>query len=157
MTHINRGDAEALATFVRRLRPHAGEPGHWNQAGTVTAIQQCKAPLSETAIALIRLAEDTTVRSPSLLNSDGHWWHRAAKGEQPSEAATRYRQVMCPEHPQHPLGTENCPECQKDAGDRLTPEQIAANAARIRQEIEDAARRTREQDAQLHARQETQP
>ena len=155
MTHIHRGDAEALATFVRRLRPAPGQPGHWNQAGTVTAIQACKAPLSETAIALIRLAEDTTIRSPSLLNSDGHWWHRAAKGEQPSEASARYRQVMCPEHPTQPAAT--CQPCADARGPELTPEQIAAEAERIRKQIASDRATKREQDAQLRDRQETQP
>lgn len=155
MTHIARGDAEILATLVRRFRPRAGEPGHWNQAGTVKAIQDCKAPLSETAIALIRLACDPSVRTPALLNSDGHWWHRAAKGEQPSEAAARYRQVACPEHPTQPAGA--CQPCTVARGPELTPEQIAAEAARCKQIAEDAARRTREQDAQLRARQETKP
>src|SRR5689334_13424900 len=77
MSLIHRADAEALATFVRRLRPD------WNQAGTVAAIQASRtAALSEVAVALIRLAEDGSAKTPALLNTDGHWWFRAARNEQ---------------------------------------------------------------------------
>ncbi len=80
MTRIQRADAEALATYVRRLRPPTGDLA-WGQAQTVAAIQDCRGvPLMEVGIAISRLAGDLTVRSPSLLSQDGHWWYRAGAG-----------------------------------------------------------------------------
>ena len=151
MTHISRADAEILATFVRRLRPPAGHEGHWNQAGTIAAIQACKAPLSETAIALIRMAEDMSVRTPALLNSDGHWWFRAARGEQATGPALR-PSVTCPEHKTQPIGA--CEECAKAAGPELTPRQIADRAAECRRLAKERMDRAEQERRDLAARQE---
>ena len=59
MSRHQRADAEAIATFVRRLRPPTGDAA-WGQAQTVKAILDSREPLSETAVSLIRLAEDQT-------------------------------------------------------------------------------------------------
>ena len=128
MSRHHRADAEALATFVRRLRPPTGDAA-WGQAQTVQAILASREPLSETAVALIRLAEDATVQSPSLLNQDGHWWYRAARGEQPAGQALRASNT-CPEHPRQPMG--ECAECRNEAGRELTPDEIAQAAHAIR-------------------------
>ena len=119
MTQIQRADAEALATFVRRLRPQTGDMA-WGQTQTVNAIQACKsATLSEIAVSLIRLAEDLTVRTPALLSSPGPHWYRASRDERPAGENLRNRD-MCPEHPDQPRA-----ECHRHEPP-ATPESIRA-------------------------------
>lgn len=149
MTKIQRADAEALATLVRRMRPD------WNQAGTVAAIQRCTTgAFSEVAVALIRLAEDGTVRSPDLLNTAGHWWFRAAKGEQPAGEAIRHRDT-CHVHPGWDRTT--CQPCADERGPTLTPEQVAENAAQLRALIADKQRQVRELNAERRRLQGAKP
>ena len=84
----------------------------------------------EVGIALIRLAEDGSVRSPELLNTAGHWWVRAARGEQPAGEALRHHD-MCPHHPANDRVT--CREGSDCAGTPPpTPEETAAGIALAR-------------------------
>lgn len=127
MTSIGRTDAEALATFVRRLRPD------WNQAGTVHAISQCRdGALSEIAVALIRLAEDGSVKTPSLLTSPGRHWNRASRDETPAGPNLRHLD-MCPDHPN--VERTHCTQHEPIA----TPEAIKAARALITRAVLDAA------------------
>lgn len=135
MSRHQRADAEALATFVRRLRPPTGDAA-WGQAQTVQAILACREPMSETAVALIRLAEDQTVRTPTLLNQPGPWWHRASRDERPAGPNTRNLD-RCPEHGNP---RRDCLDCRRENGPELTPEQIRANAAALRTQIAQAGR-----------------
>ena len=122
MTTPSRTDAEALATFTRRLRPD------WNHAGIVAAILACRtAALSETAVALIRMAEDGSVQTPGLLNTPGRWWFKAADQDRPAGEATRNRD-RCPEHPDH-----DRLECPRHDRTPAHPDTIAAALAAARE------------------------
>ena len=126
-----RVQAEALATFVRQLRPD------WDHPGIVAAIGRCKRePLSEVAVALIRLAENGQAKTPALLPEPGRHWNRAAIDDRPAGPALRNLD-LCPEHGNP---RRDCLDCRRDAGPDLTPEQIAANAAALRTQIAQAGR-----------------
>ncbi len=93
MTSIRLAEAQALATFARYIRPD------WNQAGVVDAIGKCRnVALSEVAVALIRLAEDGSVKTPALLPTAGRHWARASRDETPTGPNLAHRD-MCLEHP----------------------------------------------------------
>ena len=126
-----RVQAEALATFVRQLRPD------WDHPGIVAAIGRCKRePLSEVAVALIRLAENGQAKTPALLPEPGRHWNRAAVDDR--LAGPNLRNLdLCPEHGNP---RRDCLDCRRDAGPDLTPEQIAANAAALRTQIAQAGR-----------------
>ena len=153
MTSHQRADAEALATFVRRLRPPTGAAA-WGQAQTVKAILECREPMSETAVALIRLAEDQTVRTPALLNQSGPWWYRASRTETPAGPPTRNLD-RCPEHPAH--DRRDCLDCHRETGPELTPDEIRTNAQALRAQIADTQRRVRELNAERRRLQGAQP
>ena len=139
-----RVQAEALATFVRQLRPD------WDHPGIVAAIGRCKRePLSEVAVALIRLAENGQAKTPALLPEPGRHWNRAAIDDRPAGPALRNLD-LCPEHGNP---RRDCLDCRRDAGPELTPEQIAANAAALRTQI---AEKSRERVARLAAQRKAQ-
>ena len=126
-----RVQAEALATFVRLIRKD------WDHPGIVAAIGRCKRePLSEVAVALIRLAENGQAKTPALLPEPGRHWNRAAIDDRPAGPNTRNLD-LCPEHGNP---RRDCLDCRRDAGTDLTPEQIAANAAALRTQIAQAGR-----------------
>jgi len=147
MSRHQRADAEALATFVRRLRPPTGDAA-WGQAQTVQAILACREPMSETAVALIRLAEDQTVRTPTLLNQPGPWWHRASRDERPAGPNTRNLD-HCPIHPGHER--RDCRPCRDDHGPTLDDQARAAAADECRGVIAELQRKVRELRAEREA------
>ena len=139
-----RVQAEALATFVRQMRPD------WDHPGIVAAIGRCKRePLSEVAVALIRLAENGQAKTPALLPEPGRHWNRAAIDDRPAGPNTRNLD-LCPDHGNP---RRDCLDCRRDAGPELTPEQIAANAAALRTQI---AEKSRERVARLAAQRKAQ-
>ena len=143
-----RVQAEALATFVRQLRPD------WDHPGIVAAIGRCKRePLSEVAVALIRLAENGQAKTPALLPEPGRHWNRAAIDDRPAGPNLRNLD-LCPEHGNP---RRDCLDCRRDAGPDLTPEQIAANAQALRAQIADTQRRVRELNAERRRLQGSQP
>ena len=84
MSSTTRVQAEALATLVRLIRPD------WDHPGIVHAIGRCKRePLSEVAVALIRLAENGQAKTPALLPEPGRHWKRAALDDTPAGPNTR--------------------------------------------------------------------
>ena len=143
-----RVQAEALATFVRQLRPD------WDHPGIVAAIGRCKRePLSEVAVALIRLAENGQAKTPALLPEPGRHWNRAAIDDRPAGPALRNLD-LCPEHGNP---RRDCLDCRRETGPDLTTEQIAANAQALRAQIADTQRRFRELNAERRRLQGSQP
>ena len=143
-----RVQAEALATFVRQLRPD------WDHPGIVAAIGRCKRePLSEVAVALIRLAENGQANTPGLLPEPGRHWNRAAIDDRPAGPNTRNLD-LCPDHGNP---RRDCLDCRRETGPDLTTEQIAANAAAMRAQIADTQRRVRELNAERRRLQGSQP
>ena len=141
---VSRVSAEKLATFVRDLRPD------WDHPGIVHAIGRCKRePLSEVAVALIRLAENGQAKTPALLPEPGRHWNRAAIDDRPAGPNLRNLD-LCPDHGNP---RRDCLDCRRDAGPELTPEQIAANAAALRTQI---AEKSRERVARLAAQRKAQ-
>ncbi len=126
-----RVQAEALATFVRQLRKD------WDHPGIVAAIGRCKRePLSEVAVALIRLAENGQAKTPALLPEPGRHWKRAGLDDAPAGPNIRNLD-RCPEHGNP---RRDCLDCRRETGPDLTPEQIRANAAALRTQIAQAGR-----------------
>ncbi|HOW00841.1 MAG TPA: hypothetical protein PLY19_05165 [Rhodoglobus sp.] len=143
-----RVQAEALATFVRLIRKD------WDHPGIVAAIGRCKRePLSEVAVALIRLAENGQAKTPALLPEPGRHWKRAALDDTPAGPNTRNLD-LCPDHGNP---RRDCLDCHRDAGPELTPEQIAANAAAMRAQVREMQRQVREGNAERRRLQGAQP
>ncbi len=131
MSSTTRVQAEALATFVRQLRPD------WDHPGIVAAIGRCtREPLSEVAVALIRLAENGQAKTPALLPEPGRHWKRAGLDDAPAGPNTRNLD-RCPDHGNP---RRDCLDCRRETGPDLTPEQITANAAALRTQIAQAGR-----------------
>jgi len=131
MSSTTRVSAEKLATFVRQLRPD------WDHPGIVHAIGRCqREPLSEIAVALIRLAENGQAKTPALLPEPGRHWKRAALDDTPAGPNTRNLD-LCPDHGNP---RRDCLDCRRETGPDLTPEQIRANAAALRTQIAQAGR-----------------
>lgn len=153
MTAVDRATATAFAIAVNRIRPA------WESNGIRAMIERGtprQATLSQVLIAAVTMAENGSVQRPSAdVFRDGPWWDRSTPDHKRPEWAGK--RVTCPLHPHHPLGTDNCPECQKDAGDRLTPEQIAANAAECKRLADEARKQAAAQRRVITtARQEAQ-
>ena len=143
-----RVQAEALATFVRLIRKD------WDHPGIVAAIGRCKRePLSEVAVALIRLAENGQAKTPALLPEPGRHWTRAAIDDRPAGPNTRNLD-LCPDHGNP---RRDCLDCRRDAGPDLTPEQIAANAQALRAQVREMQRQVREGNAERRRLQGAQP
>ena len=143
-----RVQAEALATFVRLIRKD------WDHPGIVAAIGRCKRePLSEVAVALIRLAENGQAKTPALLPEPGRHWNRAALDDRPAGPNTRNLD-MCPDHGNP---RRDCLDCRRETGPELTPEQITANAAAMRAQVREMQRQVREGNAERRRLQGAQP
>lgn len=143
-----RVQAEALATFVRLIRKD------WDHPGIVAAIGRCKRePLSEVAVALIRLAENGQAKTPALLPEPGRHWTRAAIDDRPAGPNLRNLD-LCPEHGNP---RTDCLDCRRETGPDLTPEQIAANAAALRAQVREMQRQVREGNAERRRLQGAQP
>lgn len=103
---VSRVSAEKLATFVRQLRPD------WDHPGIVHAIGRCqREPLSEIAVALIRLAENGQAKTPALLPEPGRHWMRAAVGDTPAGPNLR-NSIPCHVHPDQVMP---CPTCRHES------------------------------------------
>lgn len=116
---MDRPQAEALATFITRVRPD------WRHAGIVAAIEKVKheAP-TDVARALVNLAEDMTLKTPALLAGPGGHW-RKPDGTMPMRRGDN--DIPCPEHPGH---VQPCEPCK--AGTRPpTPDELVALRAVI--------------------------
>ena len=139
-----RVQAEALATFVRLLRPD------WDHPGIVHAIGRCqREAISETAVALIRLAENGQAKTPALLPEPGRHWKRAGLDDAPAGPNSRNLD-RCPEHGNP---RTDCLDCRRENGPELTAEQIAANVAALRSQV---AAKGRERVARLAAQRKAQ-
>ena len=138
-----RAQAEALATFVRLIRKD------WDHPGIVAAIGRCKRePLSEVAVALIRLAENGQAKTPALLPEPGRHWKRAALDETAAGPNTRNLD-HCPIHPGHER--RDCRPCRDDHGPTLDDQARAAAADECRGVIADQQRKVREQRSEREA------
>lgn len=138
-----RAQAEALATFVRLIRKD------WDHPGIVAAIGRCKRePLSEVAVALIRLAENGQAKTPALLPEPGRHWKRAALDDTPAGPNTRNLD-LCPDHPGHER--RDCRPCRDDHGPTLDDQARAAAADECRAVIAELQRKVRELRAEREA------
>lgn len=138
-----RVQAEALATFVRLIRKD------WDHPGIVHAIGRCKRePLSEIAVALIRLAENGQAKTPALLPEPGRHWKRAALDDTPAGPNTRNLD-HCPIHPGHER--RDCRPCRDDHGPTLDDHARAAAADECRGVIAELQRKVRELRAEREA------
>lgn len=135
---ITEVQAQALATFVTRIRPE------WRHVGVMAAIERARdtADVHDLACALIRLAEDQTVLTPGLLPSPGPHWLKPDGAKAPRRGDHTMR---CPEHgdrlPCQPCNTDIRPP---------TPEELAA----MREAAEQAKANQRQRDAEQAAREE---
>ena len=143
MSSTTRAQAEALATFVRQLRPD------WDHPGIVHAIGRChREALSEIAVALIRLAENGQAKTPALLPEPGRHWKRAALDDTPAGPNTRNLD-HCPIHPGHER--RDCRPCRDDHGPTLDDQARAAAADECRGVIAELQRKVRELRAEREA------
>ena len=128
MTILTRPQAEALATFIVRVRED------WSHGGVMAALEKSNiVDALDIARAVVNLAADPTAKTPALLAKPGPWW-RNPTGE--NAAPERYT-MRCHEHPtQH----APCRECTDRAlADPPRPETIAA----AKEAAKEAARRAR--------------
>ena len=119
MTILTRTQAEALATFIVRVRED------WSHGGTVAAIETADTgDALDTARALVNLAADPSVRTPALLAKPGPWW-RNPTGENVGHGSNNMR---CHDHPDQVMP---CATCRAELVP-ATPEQVAGHMAAIR-------------------------
>jgi hypothetical protein len=97
--HITKTEAQALATFISRVRTD------WDHPGVMAAIHKARDLGSAAAIgaALCRLAENTQLRTPALLAEPGAHWAGTT-------VATRQPPQRCTDHPTQPAG--RCTQCE---------------------------------------------
>ncbi len=121
MTILTRPQAEALATFVVRVRED------WSHGGVMAALEKSNiVDALDTARALINLAATPTAKTPALLAKPGPWW-RNPTGE---NVAPERHTMQCHEHPAEPVP---CRECRAEyEADPPAPETIAAAKAAAR-------------------------
>ena len=128
--------AQALAAFVSRVRTD------WNPPGIVAALEKAAptADVHDVACALIRLAEDATVKTPGLLPQPGPHWLKP-DGSKPARRGDHT--LTCPEHAER----LPCGRCIADTG--APPAEVIGD---IRAAL-DAAKTTHHQrDAEKAAR-----
>lgn len=100
MSRLTRTQAEALATFIVRMRDD------WSHGGVMAAIERANIVDGlDTARALVNLAADKTATTPALLVKPGPWW-RDPTGE---NMAPPRNSMPCHEHPGQ---SWPCPECE---------------------------------------------
>jgi hypothetical protein len=100
---ISRTQAEALATFITRIRPD------WDHPGILAAIGKAQHLGSPAAIgsALCRLADNRELRTPATLPDPGaHWAGTPVAAIRPP--------TMCGDHPRR--RALNCPDCAAELG-----------------------------------------
>lgn len=137
---MTKVQAEALAAFVARIRPE------WRPAGILTALEKAAptADVHDVACALIRLAEDATVKTPGLLPQPGPHWLKA-DGSKPARRGDHT--MRCPDHGQPYLRCTE-PECAAidggpppaDAKAEIAKALDAAKTTHHQREAEKAAR-----------------
>lgn len=135
---MTKVQAEALAAFVARIRPE------WRPAGILAALEKAAATadVHDVACALIRLAEDATVKTPGLLPQPGPHWLKP-DGSKPTRRGDHT--MTCPEHAER----LPCGRCIADTG--APPAEVIGD---IRAAL-DAAKTTHHQrDAEKAAREE---
>lgn len=136
---MTKVQAEALAAFVARIRPE------WRPAGILAALEKAAptADVHDVACALIRLAEDATVKTPGLLPQPGPHWLKP-DGSKPARRGDHT--MACPEHAER----LPCGRCIADTG--APPAEVlgdiraaldAAKTAHHQREAEKAAREAR--------------
>ena len=100
MTILTRTQAEALATFIVRVRED------WSHSGVMAALEKSNiVDALDTARAVVNLAADPTAKTPALLAKPGPWWRNPA-GENVSPE--RYT-MRCHDHPAEAVP---CPACR---------------------------------------------
>lgn len=73
MTILTRTQAEALATFIVRVRED------WSHGGVMAALEKSNiVDALDTARAVVNLAADPTAKTPALLAKPGPWWRNPA-------------------------------------------------------------------------------
>ena len=135
---MTKVQAEALAAFVARIRPE------WRPAGILAALEKAAATadVHDVACALIRLAEDGTVKTPGLLPQAGPHWLKP-DGSKPARRGDHT--LTCPEHAER----LPCGRCIADTG--APPAEVLGD---IRAAL-DAAKTTHHQrEAEKAAREE---
>ena len=133
---MTKVQAEALAAFVARIRPE------WRPAGILAALEKAAATadVHDVACALIRLAEDATVKTPGLLPQPGPHWLKP-DGSKPARRGDHT--LTCPEHAER----LPCGRCIADTG--APPEEVLAE---IRAGIEHGKTTHHQRDAEKAAR-----
>ena len=134
---MTKVQAEALAAFVARVRPE------WRPAGILAALEKAAATadVHDVACALIRLAEDATVKTPGLLPQPGPHWLKP-DGSKPARRGDHT--LTCPEHAER----LPCGRCIADTG--APPAEVLDIKAAL-----DAAKTTHHQrEAEKAAREE---
>lgn len=135
---MTKVQAEALAAFVARIRPE------WRPAGILAALEKAAATadVHDVACALIRLAEDATVKTPGLLPQPGPHWLKP-DGSKPARRGDHT--MTCPDHAER----LPCGRCIADTG--APPAEVlgdiraaldAAKTTHHQREAEKAARET---------------
>lgn len=135
---ITEVQAQALATFVTRIRPE------WRHPGVMAAIEKAQptADVHDLACALIRLAEDKSVLTPGLLPSPGPHWTKPDGAKAPRRGDHSMR---CPEHDER----LPCATCKAGIGPPPAEDwdhiQKALEAAKTKNLRSDADQRAREE------------
>lgn len=135
---MTKVQAEALAAFVARVRPE------WRLAGILAALEKAAptADVHDVACALIRLAEDATVKTPGLLPQPGPHWLKP-DGSKPARRGDHT--MTCPEHAER----LPCGRCIADTGappaEVLGDIRAALDAAKTTHHQRDAEKAAREQ------------
>lgn len=134
---MTKVQAEALAAFVARIRPE------WRPAGILAALEKAAptADVHDVACALIRLAEDATVKTPGLLPQPGPHWLKP-DGTKPARRGDHT--LTCPEHAER----LPCGRCIADTGappaEVLGDIRAALDAAKTTHHQRDAEKAARE-------------
>ena len=119
---VNLGAAVNVIHGIRTHHAQTTGCPTWDEAGIRAALTACEGSPGSVLAAAALAAEDTNLRAPSVPAFRHHWPVNAS-----STPPRRSANTPCPEHPGHDMP---CAECA--ARPALTPDQIAANAAKVR-------------------------
>ena len=117
---LTQAAAVAIATAAKQIRPDWDHPGILHALRT-EADRGTQA--EDVFIALANLCANRDARTPGLLNKPGAWWTK------PSGRIERRgdHDTPCPDHDDHVYPCKH-----PDHGGDMTPEQIAAAAAKVK-------------------------
>ena len=134
---MTKVQAEALAAFVARVRPE------WRPAGILAALEKAAATadVHDVACALIRLAEDGTVKTPGLLPQPGPHWLKP-DGSKPARRGDHA--VTCPEHGERMPCGRCVAETAGPPAEALADIRAALDAAKTTHHQRDAEKAARE-------------